>query len=109
MVVIEADGRITFTIRRPDASSVTLVGAFGGWDEQYVPMERVTCVEEGSDGLWRVQIDPGRGEYLFRYLVDDRQWVLDEEAHGICRTTDGRMKSRVWRPPHTREPDALAA
>ena len=103
MVVIEADGRISFTIRRPDAESVTLVGAFEGWAEQHLPMQR------DADGLWRLQISPGPGEYLFRYLIDDRRWVLDEQAHGMCRSIDGRLKSRLWRPPLTQEPDALAA
>jgi 1,4-alpha-glucan branching enzyme len=103
MVSIEADGTITFTIHEPHARRVELVGAFDGWHERHLPMQR------GDDGVWRIRIDPGPGACLFRYLVDDRRWRLDPEAHGICRGVDGRCKSRVYRPPLRLDPDALAA
>jgi 1,4-alpha-glucan branching enzyme len=102
MVVIELDGRIVFTFRKPDADSVEIVGAFDGWEEQRLAMNPV------GGGHWRLTIDPGPGTYLFRYLVDGREWLLDETAHGSCETADGEIKSRLWRPP-LQDPDSLAA
>ena len=103
MVSYLGDGRLLFTVHAPDATQVDLVGAFHGWHEQQFPMER------GEDGTWRLELDVGPGEYLFRYLLDGRQWVLDEEAHGVHRCTSGRKKSRAYRPPLRIEPDTIAA
>ncbi len=103
MVSIEMDGRITFTIHRPEARKVELVGAFDGWHEQRIAMR------PAGDGWWRVEIDPGPGEYLFRYLMDGKHWLLDESAHGDFLAGDGSEKSRVWRPPLRLDPDTLAA
>jgi 1,4-alpha-glucan branching enzyme len=103
MVSIEADGTIVFALHQPRARCVEVVGAFDGWHEKRLPMQR------GDDGVWRLSLDPGPGTYLFRYLVDGRRWRLDPAAHGTCRSADGRCKSRVWRPPLRLDPDALAA
>jgi 1,4-alpha-glucan branching enzyme len=103
MVNIEVDGTITFVLHEPRAGRVEVVGAFDGWHERHLPMQR------GDDGEWRVRFDPGPGAYLFRYLVDGRRWRLDAQAHGVCRGVDGRCKSRVYRPPLRLDPDALAA
>ena len=103
MVSIEADGTIVFSIRQPEARTVELVGAFDGWHERRLSMRR------RNDGPWHLAIDPGPGAYLFRYLVDSTQWIVDEDAHGSCIVADGSVKSRVWRPPLRLDPDSLAA
>jgi len=103
MISIELDGSIVFELDRPDAKRVELVGAFHGWHEQRLPMTR------SEDGLWRLRLELDPGEYLFRYLVDERTWALDPAAHGIRRTLDGVPKSRAWRPPLRLDPGALAA
>jgi 1,4-alpha-glucan branching enzyme len=103
MVNIELSGTIVFTIDVPLAEAVDLVGAFDGWDERRYPMHR------GSGGRWRVALRVASGEYLFRYLVDGRAWMLDPMAHGTCIAVDGALKSRVWRPPLRLDPDGLAA
>lgn len=103
MVQFDVDGAVTFQIHRPKARSVVLVGAFDGWHQQRLPMWR------DAAGLWRVTLKLGAGEYLFRYLIDDREWAIDEDAHGVVRTAPGRLMSRCWRPPASLDPDALAA
>jgi 1,4-alpha-glucan branching enzyme len=103
MVTIESDGRIAFSLRRPEALQVDVVGTFEGWHERSYPMRR------GDDGVWRLSLDPGPGTYLFRYRIDGRHWRLDEEAHGTCLAADGQVKSRVWGPPPRQDPDVIAA
>ena len=103
VVSIEEDGGILFTVGIPEARSVEIVGAFDGWHE-----ERHAMAPSG-DGVWAARLDPGPGSFLFRYLVDGRAWVVDEEAHGLVVAADGWEKSRVYQPPTDRSPDAMAA
>ena len=103
MVSVEANGTIVFTTRQPKAEQVELVGAFDSWHEKRLPMQR------GEDGLWRLTVNLGSGEHLFRYLLNGCRWVLDESAHGIRIAADGSERSRVWCPPLALDPDNLAA
>lgn len=93
MVSVESGGRLLFAVHAPEAASVLVVGAFTGWHEQRIPLAPY------PDGWWRAEIDPGPGEYLFRYLVDGSEWALDPGAHGSRVTVNGMVKSRVWCPP----------
>ncbi len=103
MITIKADGTLVFTIHLPQARRVDLVGTFDGWHESRRSMLRE------YDGTWELAVDPGPGEYLFRYLVDDETWLLDSTAHGTCMTKKGSEMSRVWLPPLGQDPDSLAA
>ena len=103
MVTIEGDGTVVFSLFAPQAAEVELVGAFDGWFEQALSMQR------DSDGMWSVQLTLPGGTYLFRYRVDGEIWHLDDAAHGECTAGDGARKSRVWIPPARQDPDALAA
>lgn len=103
MIRYNDDGSVHFRVRFPDATTVQLVGAFEGWHERHYPMQR------DSDGLWTMTLDIGPGEYLFRYVVDESSWHLDDAAHGEVKTPDGHLKSRLYRPPLRLEPDGLAA
>jgi 1,4-alpha-glucan branching enzyme len=103
VVSIEEDGRILFAVSIPGARSVEIVGAFGGWHDERHGMA------PSVDGTWTARLDPGPGSFLFRYLVNGREWVVDEEAHGLVVAADGWEKSRVYRPPVDPSPDAMAA
>lgn len=103
MIRIEPDGAMTFELHDPKAHTVHLVGAFDAWHEQRLPM----CRDER--GTWRMTLRPGPGCHLFRYLIDGRRWRLDGAAHGVHRTSDGRLMSRCWQPPCSQDPDAIAA
>lgn len=103
MISIEPDGGVTFTVRIPSAETVELVGAFAGWNDERIPMQRA------EDGTWTTRVDPGPGEHLFRYLVDGTRWVLDEEAHGVSLGEAAAPRSRLWRPPGRIDPDSIAA
>jgi 1,4-alpha-glucan branching enzyme len=103
MVWIEHDGTVIFSVRIPEAVSVELVGAFDGWHEQRILMQR------DDDGLWRLKLTLGAGEHLFRYLVDGSYWILDATAHGTRTTVGGIEMSRIWVPPAAISPDSIAA
>lgn len=103
VVTIETDSVVTFSQHIPDADRVELVGAFNGWFEQVLPMER------DENGVWSVDVQLPGGTYLFRYRVNGEHWRLDDAAHGECTAGDGARKSRVWIPPLRQDPDALAA
>jgi 1,4-alpha-glucan branching enzyme len=104
MITFEPDGSITFSVSIPDARTVELVGTIDGWTEERRPMTR-----SDDGGVWRLCIDPGPGEFCFRYLVDGIRWVLDDEAHGEVAAADGTVRSRAWQPPPRQDPDSLAA
>ena len=93
MVTLDADGWISFSVHRPDAREVELVGAFSSWHEEAIPMS------PAEDGWWRVRVAPGPGEYLFRYRIDGAAWSVDDHAHGARVDINGVQKSRVWYPP----------
>jgi 1,4-alpha-glucan branching enzyme len=103
MVHIEPDGRLILTIDLPGATRVEVVGTFTGWHEQRLPMTA------DGDGRWRLELTPATGQVLFRYLVDDRYWLLDAGAHGTHTNALGQDMSRVWVPPTRIEPDSIAA
>ena len=103
MITLDADGRVTFTLDAPEANRVELVGAFDGWDERRIDMDRA------QDGRWICTLMVRPGSYLFRYLIDGDRWIVDESAHGTQISQDGTLKSRVWLPPLEQDPDSIAA
>ena len=103
MINLERNGVVVFTIQIPGATRVELVGAFGGWMPQTIPMIR----QHGD--FWTVSVEPGVGAHLFRYLVDGQAWVLDPESHGTQLASDGEPRSRVWCPPVRLDADSIAA
>jgi 1,4-alpha-glucan branching enzyme len=67
---------VTFELPGVEASSVSVVGDFNGWDDASGVMKR------RKDGVWTkaVRLDPGT--YRFRYLADGHRWLNDPEADG---------------------------
>jgi enterochelin esterase-like enzyme len=62
-----------FELNAPGAHNVYLAGEMTQWDKGKVPMRRET------DGKWRVTVDLGRGEWLYKFIVDDK-WIADPES-----------------------------
>ncbi len=103
MVHIEPDGRLILIVDLPGATRVEVVGTFTGWHEQCHRMAAE------PDGRWRLELRPGPGEFLFRYLIDGAYWLLDGSSHGSRTNSRGQEMSRVWMPPSNIEPDSIAA
>ncbi|MEM7228154.1 MAG: glycogen-binding domain-containing protein [Planctomycetota bacterium] len=103
MISLESGGQVCFTIDLPDAEDVVLVGRFAGYHDQHLPMQRISACR------WTIRVQLDGGEYVFGYLVNGDQWLLDSDAHGTVKTAEGRMMSRLWCPPPSIEPDTIAA
>jgi enterochelin esterase-like enzyme len=63
----------TFELTAPDAHYVVLAGEMTQWEKRALPMHK-----EG-DGTWRVTVDLGKGEWLYKYVVDGR-WIADPQS-----------------------------
>ena len=56
------------------AKRVALVGAFNGWDERAIPLER-----EAGSSLWSVTVPLLPGRHVYAFLVDS-VWTTDPRA-----------------------------
>ena len=59
-----------FELNARDAQYVYLAGEMTQWDKSKLPMRK-----EG-DGMWRVTVDLGKGEWLYKFIVDGK-WIAD--------------------------------
>lgn len=75
---------VRFVLVEPEASHVSLVGDFNGWDE------KATHLQPGSsEGVWvaTVRVPAGRHEYAFVVRTNgDKRWVADPYA--LARADD---------------------
>lgn len=80
--------KVEFTLNRPEAREVVLVGDFNRWNPKAHPMRR------DADGIWRktVMIFPGRYEYRFRV---DGEWCNDPENDAVCPNCFGSENNIV--------------
>jgi len=85
--------KVTFTFPEEAASGakkVNLVGEFGDWEREALPMKR------HRDGSFTVTVKLEKGRaYRFRYLVDDVRWENDGYADGYERNPFGEDDSVV--------------
>jgi 1,4-alpha-glucan branching enzyme len=66
--------KTTFQVTLPDVDSVVLVGDFNNWNSAATPMKK------SKSGVWKADLALKAGEYQFRYLVNDYQWMNDEDV-----------------------------
>lgn len=96
---LEIDGhlvaRITFSL--PDAiwaDHITLVGDFNQWNTQSHRFDR------NGSGVWKISMDlEPRRAYQFRYLLDDRDWMNDQDADAHVHNIYGSDNSVVVTDP----------
>jgi len=83
-----AASSVEFTVTAPEAREVFLVGDFNGWQAEGFQMRKF------KDGSCRkkVQLKPGRYEYLF--LVDG-DWWTDPRNEAHCTNPFGRENSVI--------------
>src|SRR5262245_13400832 len=65
---------VRFVLRAPEASRVSLVGDFNGWDKAAAPMQRE------DSGMWVVSLPVTHGRHVYAYFVDQERWVSDPHA-----------------------------
>jgi 1,4-alpha-glucan branching enzyme len=79
--------KVTFKIAKEVVGSVkqiSLAGDFNNWNVESIPMKKL------KTGEFSVSVDLETGnEYQFKYLLDGKDWMNDEEAdnyvpNGFC-------------------------
>jgi hypothetical protein len=88
------DGCVRVTFELPAAlwaDRVNLVGEFNDWDTTATPMTRDRTHDE-----WRATVELSIGRrYLFRYLLNGREWLNEWHADDYVETDDGLCGSVV--------------
>lgn len=79
----------TVTFRLPGdevEAKVAVLGDFNEWNRDS------DLLQERKDGTWSttLHLDAGRA-YRFRYLIDDKRWLNDEEADSLVANRFGSM------------------
>lgn len=69
--------KTSFQVSYPEAQSVTVVGDFNGWSGEATPMKK------NRSGVWKADLVLEAGDYQFRYLVNNDQWLNDEEVPSV--------------------------
>lgn len=70
--------KVTFKLTKEIAGSVNnafLAGDFNGWDTESIPMKKLKNGEFSTS----VNLDKGK-EYQFKYLIDGKKWINEQEA-----------------------------
>ncbi len=85
--------RVKFVLPKEIAESankVYVVGDFNNWELTKTPMIK------RSNGTRSASVDlPGKGEYQFRYLIDETRWINDPEADKFVPNSFGDAENGV--------------
>ena len=66
---------VTFMLRAPGATRVSVVGDFNNWDASATPM-----AHSGSGDLWVLSVRLPRGVHLYSFVLDGSEWRPDPSA-----------------------------
>jgi 1,4-alpha-glucan branching enzyme len=79
-----AKRRVLFRLPAPEATQVSLVGDFNGWDPARHKMK------QAAEGLWTRTVSLSPGSYQYRFVVDS-QWWNDPANQSRVANTFGSM------------------
>ena len=71
----EGTSPVTFVLRAPGATRVSVVGDFNNWDAEATPM-----AHSGSGDLWVLNVRLPRGVHLYSFVLDGSEWRPDPSA-----------------------------
>ena len=74
-VSTDATAPVTFVLRAPGATRVSVVGDFNNWDAEATPM-----AHSGSGDLWVLSVRLPRGVHLYSFVLDGSEWRPDPSA-----------------------------
>lgn len=57
---------VEFSVRKPKAKKVALIGDFNGWKDGSLPMSR------SGDGLWQLALPLPKGRHYYLFVVDGK-------------------------------------
>jgi hypothetical protein len=73
----EAQKLVTLRYRDPDAQAVAVIGSFNGWSPEQSRMTR------HKDGVWEITLSLPPGKHAYRFLVNNRQQVVDPSGTAV--------------------------
>ena len=81
---------VEFSLKRPKAKKVALMGDFNGWQEDTLPMSKQ------SDGRWELMLPLPKGRHQYLFVVDG-QPELDPSAKESAETAGRKASVKVVR------------
>jgi 1,4-alpha-glucan branching enzyme len=85
--------KVTFRLPKSAANGarhVAIAGEFNGWKTDQTPMKKL----KNGDFTATVELNPGR-EYQYRYLLDNRSWLTDNDADKLVHCGFARCDNSV--------------
>jgi hypothetical protein len=70
-----SDTVVKFVFVAPEASKVSVVGDFNGWNATTTPMVRTA-----NDSVWTVTLPLTAGRHVYSFVVDGSSWNADPHA-----------------------------
>jgi len=82
-----------FRVWAPNASMVSVIGDFNGWNSSTNPMVKIS-----NQGVWEVYIPDVHIGQMYKYLITDSKGVSREKAdpYGFMQETNGKTASIVY-------------
>lgn len=88
---IEVPGRkiyqVRFLLNRPEAGEVRILGDFTQWNAM--------TLTKDSKGNFTGEVTLPEGTYAYGFMVDGKEWVPDQTAHGFIPDGFGRINSII--------------
>ncbi len=66
---------VTLRYRDSDAHSVSVIGTFNGWSPDH------SLMRKAEGGAWEITLSLRPGKHAYRFLVNNREQVLDPNSH----------------------------
>jgi 1,4-alpha-glucan branching enzyme len=91
------DEGVTFAVWAPNATKVSVVGEWNGWDGSVNPME-----QRGVSGIWETIVDDGPEGALYRYEITTREGhvLLKSDPYAFAAEEPPGNASRIFRSRH---------
>lgn len=71
---VEAQQLVTLRFVDTGAQSVSVIGSFNGWSPEQHRMRRI------ESGAWEITLSLAPGRYTYRFLIDEREQILDPNS-----------------------------
>ena len=79
--------RVRFSLKRPEASEVKILGDFTQWNAMVLAKD--------IQGNFTAELTLPEGTYAYGFVVDGKEWVPDQTAHGFAPDGFGRVNSII--------------
>jgi 1,4-alpha-glucan branching enzyme len=90
-------GGVSFAVWAPNATKVSVVGEWNGWDGRVNPLE-----QRGVSGIWEATVPEAREGSLYRYEITTREGnlLLKSDPYAFAAEHPPGNASRIFRSRH---------